>query len=35
VPAVLPGMTRYNIFDSPTLASIVTLFLDAPRPAAE
>ena len=30
--AVLPGTTHYNIFYSPMLASVVTPFLDAPRP---
>ncbi len=30
--AILPATTHYNIFSSPTLASTVTPFLDAPRP---
>jgi pimeloyl-ACP methyl ester carboxylesterase len=30
--AILPGTTHYNIFFSPTLASTVTPFLDAPLP---
>jgi pimeloyl-ACP methyl ester carboxylesterase len=33
--AVLPATTHYNIFSSPTLASAVTPFLDAPLPEAE
>jgi pimeloyl-ACP methyl ester carboxylesterase len=32
--AVLPGLTHYNIFSSPALASCVTPFLDAAMPAA-
>jgi pimeloyl-ACP methyl ester carboxylesterase len=28
--AILPGVTHYNIFSSPALATTVTLFLDAP-----
>jgi pimeloyl-ACP methyl ester carboxylesterase len=32
--AVLPGTTHYDIFSSPTLASTVTPFLDAPMPEA-
>ena len=32
--AILPGLTHYNIFSSPALASAVTPFLDAPAPAA-
>ena len=32
--AILPGMTHYNNFSSPLLASVVTPFLDAPMPAA-
>jgi hypothetical protein len=28
--AILPGVTHYNIFSSPTLVSAVTPFLDAP-----
>ena len=30
--AILPGLTHYNIFASPALASTVTPFLDAPMP---
>lgn len=30
--AILPGTTHYNIFSSPTLASVMTPFLDAPMP---
>ena len=33
--AILPATTHYNIFFSPTLASTVTPFLDAPTPEAE
>jgi pimeloyl-ACP methyl ester carboxylesterase len=33
--AVLPATTHYNIFSSPTLASTVTPFLDAPIPEAD
>jgi pimeloyl-ACP methyl ester carboxylesterase len=33
--AILPGLTHYTIFSSPTLASTVTPFLDAPMPAAK
>ena len=33
--AVLPGTTHYDIFSSPTLASAVTSFLDAPMPVGE
>ena len=33
--AILPATTHYNIFFSPTLASTVTPFLDAPMPEAE
>jgi pimeloyl-ACP methyl ester carboxylesterase len=29
--AILPGVTHYNIFSSPALASTVTPFLDAPK----
>jgi pimeloyl-ACP methyl ester carboxylesterase len=32
--AILPATTHYNIFSSPTLASTVTPFLDAPMPEA-
>ena len=32
--AILPSMTHYNIFSSPTLAAVVASFLDAPMPAA-
>jgi len=32
--AILPGVTHYNIFSSPALASTVTPFLDAPMPEA-
>jgi pimeloyl-ACP methyl ester carboxylesterase len=32
--AILPGITHYNIFSSPLLASTVTPFLDAPMPDA-
>jgi pimeloyl-ACP methyl ester carboxylesterase len=31
-PAILPGTTHYEIFSSPTLASTVAPFLDAPMP---
>jgi pimeloyl-ACP methyl ester carboxylesterase len=30
--AILPGLTHYTIFSSPTVASTVTPFLDAPMP---
>ena len=30
--AILPSMTHYNIFSSPTLAAVVASFLDAPMP---
>lgn len=30
--AILPGMTHYHIFSSPTLVSAVMPFLDAPMP---
>jgi hypothetical protein len=30
--AILPGVTHYNVFSSPVLASTVTTFLDAPMP---
>jgi hypothetical protein len=33
--AILPATTHYIIFSSPTLASTVTPFLDAPMPAAK
>lgn len=33
--AILPGLTHYNIFSSPALASTVTAFLDAPLPGAK
>jgi pimeloyl-ACP methyl ester carboxylesterase len=33
--AILPGLTHYNIFLSPALASTVTPFLDAPMPGAK
>lgn len=33
--AILPGLTHYNIFASPALATTVTPFLDAPMPGAE
>jgi pimeloyl-ACP methyl ester carboxylesterase len=33
--AILPATTHYDIFSSPTLASTVTPFLDAPTPEAE
>ncbi len=33
--AILPGLTHYNIFSSPALASTVTPFLDAPMPGAK
>ncbi len=33
--AILPGLTHYNIFSSPALASTVTPFLDAPMPRAK
>jgi hypothetical protein len=32
--AILPGTTHYNILSYPTLASIVSSFLDAPMPRA-
>ncbi len=32
--AILPGLTHYNVFSSPLLASTVTAFLDAPLPGA-
>jgi pimeloyl-ACP methyl ester carboxylesterase len=32
--AILPGLTHYNIFSSPLLASAANLFLDAPLPGA-
>ena len=32
--AILPSMTHYNIFSSPTLAAVVASFLDAPMPGA-
>jgi pimeloyl-ACP methyl ester carboxylesterase len=33
--AILPATTHYNIFFSPTLASTITPFLDAPLPESE
>jgi hypothetical protein len=33
--AILPGLTHYNIFSSPALASTVTSFLDGPMPGAK
>ena len=30
--AILPAMTHYNIFSSPTLAAVVASFLNAPIP---
>ena len=33
--AILPGVTHYNIFSSPALASTVTSFLDSPMPGAK
>ena|ERR1700694_1479755 len=33
--AILPGLTHYNIFSSPALASTVTSFLDGPLPGAK
>jgi pimeloyl-ACP methyl ester carboxylesterase len=30
--AILPGLTHYNVFSSPTLAATVTPFLQAPTP---
>jgi hypothetical protein len=33
--AILPGLTHYNIFSSPALASTVTPFVDAPTPGAK
>lgn len=33
--AILPGITHYTIFSSPTLASTVVPFLDAPMPKAK
>src|SRR5947207_11405611 len=32
--AILPGLTHYNVFSSPALASTVTPFLDAPMAGA-
>ena len=32
--AILPGLTHYNVFSSPALASTVMPFLDAPMPGA-
>jgi pimeloyl-ACP methyl ester carboxylesterase len=33
--AILPGVTHYNMFSSPALASVVTPFLDAPIQGAK
>jgi pimeloyl-ACP methyl ester carboxylesterase len=33
--AILPGMTHYNIYSSPQLASVVASFLDAPMPGTK
>jgi pimeloyl-ACP methyl ester carboxylesterase len=33
--AILPGLTHYNLYSSPALASTVTSFLDAPMPGAK
>jgi pimeloyl-ACP methyl ester carboxylesterase len=33
--AILPGLTHYNVFSSPALASTVTPFLDAPMPGTK
>jgi len=33
--AILPGLTHYNVFSSPALASTVTPFLDAPTAGAK
>jgi hypothetical protein len=33
--AILPPTTHYDIFSSPTLASSVTPFLDAPMPQGQ
>jgi pimeloyl-ACP methyl ester carboxylesterase len=33
--AILPGLTHYNIFASPTLAATVTQFLDSTSPASK
>ena len=33
--AILPGLTHYNVFASPALASTVTPFLDAPMPVTK
>jgi len=33
--AILPGLTHYNIFSSPALASTVTPFLDVPMRGAK
>lgn len=30
--AILPGLTHYNIFSSPALASTIKQFLEAPMP---
>ena len=30
--AILPGQTHYNIALSPSLAAVITRFLDAPMP---
>lgn len=33
--AILPGTTHYDIFSSPSLASAVAPFLDAPMPETD
>ncbi len=33
--AILPGLTHYNVFSSPVMASTVTAFLGAPGPGAK
>jgi pimeloyl-ACP methyl ester carboxylesterase len=33
--AILPGLTHYNTSSSPSLAAVVTPFLDAPTPGAK
>jgi len=33
--AILPGLTHYNASSSPSLATVVTPFLEAPMPGAK
>jgi hypothetical protein len=33
--AILPGLTHYNISSSPPLATVVALFLNAPKPGLQ